>query len=127
VIAESHKLKDTLLLADQALRSKFGENGIFKKDQDGKIAKNKYGQSVFADEYAAALHTALNGMVEKQMRKSISTTADFWFTAWVNAGKPDLSALDPAELTTQNSKQLQKEMKLWKQGKLFGIESEKEF
>jgi hypothetical protein len=33
--------------------------------------------------------TPLNGMVESQMEKA--ATAQFWYTAWVNAGKPDLS------------------------------------
>ena len=69
----------------------------------------------------------MNGMVEKQMNASIQASANFWYTAWVNAGKPDLGSLDPAELTKSNSKQFKKEIKLWKQGKLFGIESEKEF
>jgi hypothetical protein len=31
--------------------------------------------------------------VERQMRRSIKMTADFWFTAWIDAGQPDLSGL----------------------------------
>jgi hypothetical protein len=50
----------------------------------------------------------MNGMVEKQMRKAITVTASFWYTAWVNAGKPDLSGLDTPELTKRNSKLLKK-------------------
>jgi hypothetical protein len=127
IILHSHQLKDTLLLTDRELKKKFTEDKIFKTSADGKVLKNKYGQPVFSDEYAKALHTALNGMVEKQMRASVEATADFWYTAWVNAGKPDLGDLDPADLTKRNSKQLKEELKLWKKGKLFGIESEKEF
>jgi len=33
-------------------------------------------------------------MVEKQMKKSIKMIADFSYTAWINAGQPDLSRLD---------------------------------
>jgi hypothetical protein len=66
-------------------------------------------------------------MVERQMNLSCIDVANFWYTAWVNAGKPDLSSLDPSELTKRNSKQLKQELKLWKKGKLFGVESEKEF
>ena len=127
IILHSHKLKDTLLITDRDLKKKFTEEQIFKTDTDGKVKKNKYGQPVFSDEYATALHKAMNGMVEKQMNASIQASANFWYTAWVNAGKPDLGSLDPAELTKSNSKQFKKEIKLWKQGKLFGIESEKEF
>ena len=50
-------------------------------------------------------------MVEKQMKKAITVTASFWYTAWVNAGKPDLSKLDPSELTQRNKKYLKKDLK----------------
>jgi hypothetical protein len=40
-------------------------------------------------------------MVESQMKKAVTATASFWYTAWVNAGKPDLSNLDAEVLQTQ--------------------------
>jgi hypothetical protein len=127
IIFSSHKLKDTLLLIDKELRAKTAEDKLFKTDAAGKVVKSKYGQSQYTEEYAKQLHTSLNGMVEKQMRASVVAVANFWYTAWVNAGKPDLSSLDPAELTKQNSRSLKMELKLLKKGKLFGVESEKEF
>ena len=123
----SHRLKDTLLYTDRELRNKISEVKIFKTDSEGKEIKSKYNSKMFSDEYATQFHIALNGMVEKQMRASIDATANFWYTAWVNAGKPDLSDLDPSELTKRNSKYLEEELQLWKKGKLFGVESEKEF
>lgn len=126
LITHTHSLIDTLLDTDMELRKKFAEDKIFKME-DGKIAKNKYGNQVYSDEYATALHKALKGMVERQIRTGAIETANFWYTAWVNAGKPDLSDLDPAELTKQNEPLLKNELQLWKKGKLFGIESEKEF
>jgi hypothetical protein len=127
IIFSSHKLKDTLLFIDAELRKKTPEDKLFKTDASGKIIKSKYGQSIFSEEYEKQFHAALNGMVEKQMKASVLAVANFWYTAWVNAGKPDLSDMDPSELTKRNSKSLKMEMKLWKQGKLFGVESEKEF
>src|ERR1035437_5357 len=127
IVFASHSLMDTILLKDRELRKKFTEEKFYKKDENGKVIKNKYGAQIFSDEYATQLHTALNGMVEKQMRASITATANFWYTAWVNAGKPDVSDLDPSELTKRNAKLLEDELQLWKKGKLFGIESEKEF
>jgi hypothetical protein len=126
MVMDSHKLVDTLLLADKKLREKFGDN-IWKKDEQGNILKNKFGAPLFSDDYAKAYHEALNGMVEKQMAKAIQATANLWYTAWVNAGRPDLSGLDPQELTKRNGKLMKQEVKLWKKGKLFGVESEKEF
>lgn len=127
IILNSHRLKDTLLLADLALKKKFTEDKIYKTDASGKVVKNKYGQTIFSETYAVALHVNLKGMVEDQMRASVQACSDFWYTAWVNAGKPELSTLDPEALTKRNSKQFKQEYKLWKQGKLFGVESEKEF
>jgi hypothetical protein len=126
IVFSSHKLKDTLLAIDAGLRKNMPEDKLFKTEA-GKVVKNKYGQMVYSDEYATQLHTALKGMVEKQMRASVSATANFWYTAWVNAGKPDLGTLDPSELTKQNSKSMKKEIKLWEKGKIFGVESEREF
>ena len=127
IIFSTHKLADTVLLKDRELRKKFTEDKIFKTGADGKVIKSKFGQAIYTDEYATQLNASLNGMVEKQMRKSIMDVANFWYTAWVNAGKPDLNDLDPVELTKRNSKPLKQEIKLWKTGKLFGVESEKEF
>src|ERR1035437_8748183 len=79
IVMSSHKLMDTLLLKDHELRTKFAADKIFKADGDGKPLKNKYGQAVFSDEYAAQLHGSLNGMVEKQMRASIIASANFWY------------------------------------------------
>jgi S1/P1 Nuclease len=126
IIAHSHQLVDTLLMVDKELKKKFTEDKLYKS-RDGGIVKNKFGQPIFSDEYTTQFHAALNGMVEKQMRASVVATTNFWYTAWVNAGKPDLSSLDPADLTKRNNKLLKQELKRWKKGKLFGIESEKEF
>jgi hypothetical protein len=127
IIFSSHKLKDTLLSIDKELRKITAENKVFRVDGEGKILKSKYGQAIYSDEYANQLHEALKGMVEKQMRASAIATSDFWYTAWVNAGKPDLSSLDPSDLTSGNRKLFKKEIKLYKKGKLYGVESEKEF
>jgi hypothetical protein len=41
--------------------------------------------------YSEAYNQNLNGMVEDQMRRAIDAVASFWYTAWVNAGQPDLN------------------------------------
>ena len=78
-------------------------------------------------EYCTAFNIALNGMVENQMRKAIANTANYWYTAWVNAGKPDLTELDAPQLTKRNETLLKQDYELWKKGKLFGVKSENEF
>ena len=126
LIFDTHSLVEPLLAFDKKLRIATPENKIFVTDANGEVAKNKYGGTMYSDEYSKQLHADMNGMVEKQMRKAITVTASFWYTAWVNAGKPDLSGLDTPELTKRNSKLLKKDMKTYLKGDLFGLTSDKE-
>jgi hypothetical protein len=48
---------------------------------------------VYSREFTTAYALALGGQVERQMKRSIKLIADFWYTAWINAGQPDLSSL----------------------------------
>lgn len=127
MIKDTHSQVEPLLLIDRKLRATFTPETMYEKDEKGNIAKNKFGDLIYSKEYATKLHEALNGMVENQMRKAIVATSSFWYTAWVNAGKPNLDDLDSKELTNRNMKNLKKDLKLWKQGKLFGLESENDF
>lgn len=124
MINDTHSLVEPLLAVDKKLREATPENKVFEVDANGKIVKTKYNSSKFSDEYAEKLHKELNGMVESQMKKAITATASFWYTAWVNAGKPDLSDLDAPELTKRNSKALKKDSKLFSKGELFGFKNQ---
>ncbi|MBU2061333.1 MAG: zinc dependent phospholipase C family protein [Bacteroidetes bacterium] len=126
MINDTHSLVPALLAADKGLRTSLAPNQIFVTDAEGNIVKNKYNGVRYTDEYAGKFHTALNGMVESQMKKAVTATASFWYTAWVNAGKPDLSKLDASVTTKRNAKALKKDSKLFKKGDLFGMESDKD-
>lgn len=126
-ILTSFKLADTLLLADRELRKKMQKEKIVRMDENGNIVKNKFNQNWFTDEYATQFHETLNGMVQKQLTAAIACTSSYWYTAWVNAGSPDLSDLDPSYINQQNKLKLKDELRLIKFGKLLGIESEREF
>ncbi len=127
IVNDSHKLADTLLLTEQKVKSGFDTSKIYQKDAAGNVVKNKYNQWVHSYEYAKAYHDALNGMVERQLRAAVASTANFWYTAWVNAGSPDLSTLDEPELTDRNRKDFKKDYKRWKGGHLFGFKIDTEF
>jgi hypothetical protein len=126
LISDTHGLVEPLLAADKKLRTSTPENKIFVIDAAGVVVKNKYGGTLYSDTYATKFHAELNGMVEKQMKKAITVTASFWYTAWVNAGKPDLSKLDSDELTQRNKKYLKKDLKTFDNGTLFGLLNAKE-
>lgn len=127
IIKESHKLIDTLLLTEKALQKQFATDQVYEKDAAGNIFKNKYGQTKHSLAYAQKYHESLNGMVERQVRLSVAAAANFWYTAWVNGGKPDLTGMDATSLTSRNKKLLKKDLQLWRKGKLFGLKTSKEF
>ncbi len=127
IIKRSHELEDTLLLTEKKLRASFPADEVYKKDSAGKIVKTPFGQSEFSYAYAKAYHEALNGMVESQLRHGIQDVANYWYTAWVNAGKPDLSTLDAQSLTDRNKKNLKNDYRAWQKGKLTDFQSATEF
>ncbi|HET9570273.1 MAG TPA: zinc dependent phospholipase C family protein [Bacteroidales bacterium] len=127
MVSATHLLVDTLLIAERDLNRQFPTDKVYLLDQTGKILKTKFYSSVHSEAYAQQYHQKLNGMVEKQLRLAMTATSNFWYTAWVNAGKPDLSDLDPVQQTERNKSNLKRELKLFKQGKLLDVKSEMEF
>jgi hypothetical protein len=69
---------DTHSLVEPLLIDKIKNSYTWKQNvtDAGEIVKNKYGGTLYSDEYAKQLHD-MNGMVEKQMRKAITVTASF--------------------------------------------------
>ena len=126
IIKHSHQLADTLLLTEKKVHVSFSKEKVYNTDADKKIIKNQYNQPVHTLEYSKAFHEALNGMVEKQMRGAIAATANYWYTAWVNAGKPDLTSLDSDDLTNRNKKYLKEDMKAWTKGKITNLKIQNE-
>lgn len=91
-------------------------------------ADRKYGyenrgaslMKTYSKEYSLEYNKLMNGMVERRMRAAIIMVGSFWYTAWVNAGQPDLSRLENKEVTDSLKKVMNEEELLWKTGKLAG-------
>lgn len=81
------------LLADSLLKVEKTLSGEFPEDRKYDF-KGKSGKKIYSEEYAAAYHQRLKGMVEMRMRSSIRMLTNLWFSAWVDAGQPDLDSLD---------------------------------
>ncbi len=128
MIDSSHALINKLLTTESKMRKDNPEDRQYKMGTDGKPLKNKYNQPVHAYEYAHVYHELMRGMVEKQMKLATERIADLWYTAWVNAGKPDLDDLDPSSLTEKNKAVYKEDLNAWKTtGKVRGLRSDKEF
>jgi hypothetical protein len=80
------------------------------------------GRSILAPcrDYAAAYQTALQDMMERRMRAAIHAVASAWYTAWVDAGQPDLSNMDAPPPTEQELKEEAELKKKYEQGEIIG-------
>jgi len=123
IINASNSLVEPLLLADKELNQLLPADSLYLMDENGKKITNRAGVPIYSDRYVELYNIRTNGMVEKQLRLALNATASYWYTAWVNAGKPDLSSLDPVDQTRKNKCRLKKELRLVKKGKLIDIKS----
>lgn len=68
-------------------------------------------------EYAGAYHTSLDGMVELRMQDAVSSIGSIWYSAWIDAGSPDLSMLTGNQIMAVGRDSLEQK---FQNGKLFG-------
>lgn len=68
----------------------------------------------FAKAYAARLGKTIND----QLINSSNLIADFWYTSWVDAGKPDLEALLSVPFEKKDKKACKQELKAYKHNEL---------
>ncbi|MDB5199054.1 MAG: Nuclease [Chitinophagaceae bacterium] len=122
IIKQSHLAADTVLAAEKQLRANFPKDDLYKKDSAGKPLM-RFNQPVLSDAYAAKYHEVLNGMVERQMRLAAIDLSNFWYTAWVNGGKPNLTDMDDPDLVKQNKKSYKRELKAWQKGRLVNLKT----
>jgi hypothetical protein len=54
--------------------------------------------------------------VERRMRQSIYAIASFWYTAWVNAGQPDLKELSKQKFSDKDIHEFETLDKQWQDG-----------
>lgn len=87
IIQQSHSMVHEVLAVERRLSKEFGERKYSFETRGNATVR------VYASEYASAYHSALKGMVEKQMRASVKMVGDIWYTAWIDAGQPDLHKL----------------------------------
>lgn len=122
LIGQTHLLRDSVLLTEKEARQTFGSDKIYKKDAEGKEMKNRFGSPLFSEAYADFWHHRMHGLVEQQMMQAVHELASYIYTAWIQAGKPDVVSLDSPELTARNKSWLKKELKTFKKGQLLYLD-----
>ncbi|HMK25003.1 MAG TPA: zinc dependent phospholipase C family protein [Chitinophagaceae bacterium] len=118
-VLESGAASDTVLKYEKELTRTFPSDQKFSFENRNGITIRQY-SSAFSKKY----NEMLKGMVEKRMRQSIYAVASFWYTAWVNAGQPDLKKLGNKEFTAADLKEFESLNSSWKNSAIKGREHE---
>lgn len=114
-VLESGAAADSVLKTEAVLNARFAPDKKYAfEERSGKIIRQ------YSTAYSKAYSDLLNGMVERRMRQSIFAVASFWYTAWVNAGQPDLRTLTNRSMTEQELREYEELNVLWQKGKAIG-------
>lgn len=118
-VMESAAAADTVLKFEKELSLSFPADQRFAfEDRNGQRIRQ------YSSSYTKAYNDKLKGMVERRMRQSIFAVASFWYTAWVNAGQPDLAKLSNKNFSPDDLKEFESLNTAWKNSTLKGREHE---
>jgi len=87
-VTEAHLALDSVFGFEKKLSKKMPDDAKYSSELRGNV-----NVKVYSRDFSEAYHKMLSGQVERRMKHSIKMVGDFWYTAWVNAGQPDLDML----------------------------------
>lgn len=115
LVLNSHAQVDTIYYIYEKLFKTMPSDRIYAFDVAGAMATRN-----FSRDFVINFEQMSNNMVERNLRNSIFYVASFWFTAWVNAGQPDMNRLLDRDFLEQSKKEQKEIEKLWRTGKPVG-------
>ena len=116
ICRSSFKCVDSVLRFERLIGKSFSKTQKYQV-----IRRNNKNAQDYSETYAKAYHTVLNGMVERRMRSSILEIGSFWYSAWVDAGQPDLNKLIAHRVTKEQRQKIKREADLYKTGKVLAL------
>ncbi|MCP9750404.1 zinc dependent phospholipase C family protein [Ferruginibacter sp. HRS2-29] len=118
-VLESAKAADSVLSFERELTREFKDDQKYSFEQRNGTVIRQYSSA-----FTIAFNKKLDGMIERRMRQSISAIASFWYTAWINAGQPDLKPLVKQKFSEKESKDFEELNNKWNggSGKMIGRE-----
>ncbi len=114
-VLESAAAADSVLLLEKSLDENFSADRKFAFEPRKGVVIKQYSTA-----YTIAYNRSLNNMVERRFRQSIYSVASFWYSAWYDAGKPDLKKLLPMQFSQDELHDLEELNSKWKSGTLKG-------
>ena len=119
-VMESARAADTVLSYERELTLQFPDDKKYAfEERNGKTIRQ------YSSAFTIAYNKKLDGMIERRMRQSIFAIASFWYTAWVNAGQPDLKSLINQHFSENDLKEFEELNSKWNSGgKMIGRQEE---
>lgn len=87
-VEESFAAVDSVLSYERELTAKFGEEKKYSFETRGQV-----NMKVYSQEFSRAYSNMLDGQIERRMKSAVISIGSFWYTAWIDAGQPDLDKL----------------------------------
>jgi len=110
-VLESARASDSVLLFERELTKEFRDDQKYSFEQRNNVIIKQYSTA-----FTIAFNKKLDGMIERRMRQSIFAVASFWYTAWVNAGQPDLAGLVNQHFSENDLKEFEELNSKWGSG-----------
>jgi hypothetical protein len=110
-VLESALASDTVLKFEKELTATFPTDQKYSFEERNGTTIRQYSSA-----FTIAYDLKLKGMVERRFRQSVYAIASFWYTAWINAGQPDLKTLSNKELSAEDLKEFEALNNAWKNG-----------
>lgn len=115
ILRGSFAALDSVLKFEKDLSAQYGVEKKYSFEQKG--TKNV---QVYSYDFSKAYHEKLDGMVERRMRVAVLEVGSYWYTAWVNAGQPNLKKLINKKQEAKEKERIAKEEEAYKTGKALG-------
>jgi hypothetical protein len=98
----SHKALDSVLHIEKELTKSFPTDRKYSYEQRGNTTISTYSR-----EFCELYHNQMNGMVERRLKAAVLAVGSIWYTAWVDAGQPDLRSLQNQKPTPELLKEME--------------------
>lgn len=112
-VRRSYSLVPDVLRIERELSAGFSDSAKYRY-------QNRNGREVrsYSTAFARAYGLRIQKTVNDQALRAADLVADFWYTAWVDAGKPDLSKLLTKSWQAADDEQVKKETAAYRQNSL---------
>ncbi len=114
-VLESAAAVDSVLIFEQELTQKVATDEKYCYETRAQTILQTYCEG-FSKQYA----DMLDGMIERRMRDATISIGSFWYTAWVNAGQPDMNTLKQQPLTADEEQELKELEQQFEKGEIKG-------